>query len=333
MTPSRHAAHAGERTRVGALRGYAAILGVAVVLVIAYGAFTQPPLPADAAEDGGAIREQGAALFLQNCASCHGPAGQGAAAGPPLLTAGAAGADFYLRTGRMPLGAPGQVPQRQDPHFDPEEIEALVAYVASLGVGPADPAGDHGRRRPSRLGAVHGQLRCVPRRERQRQRGGWRVRGGEPPPGRAARHRGGDDRRAGRHAALRVRPARPGRDRRLRPVPAKQSVTGWRPARRVRSGQRRVRRGRHRAEPVRRPGALGRPSTARPRPGRRRGGAANERTRRRALRSRSCSVPRSCPGSGCCSCTSLAARPRSRASCSWSASAGSGPGSWCGRTG
>ena len=139
MTPSRHAAHAGERTRVGALRGYAAILGVAVVLVIAYGAFTQPPLPADAAEDGGAIREQGAALFLQNCASCHGPAGQGAAAGPPLLTAGAAGADFYLRTGRMPLGAPGQVPQRQEPHFGPEEIEALVAYVESLGVGPPIP--------------------------------------------------------------------------------------------------------------------------------------------------------------------------------------------------
>jgi ubiquinol-cytochrome c reductase cytochrome c subunit len=139
MTPSRHAAHAGERTRVGALRGYAAILGVAVLLVIAYGAVTQQPLPADAAEDGGAVRDQGAALYLQNCASCHGPAGQGAEAGPPLLAAGAAGADFYLRTGRMPLGAPGQVPQRQDPHFDPEEIEALVAYVASLGDGPAIP--------------------------------------------------------------------------------------------------------------------------------------------------------------------------------------------------
>jgi ubiquinol-cytochrome c reductase cytochrome c subunit len=139
MTPSRNAAHAGERTRVGVLRGYAAILGVAVVLVIAYGAFTKQPLPADAAEEGGAIREQGAALYLQNCASCHGPAGQGAEAGPPLLTAGAAGADFYLRTGRMPLGAPGQVPQRQEPRLGREEIEALVAYVSSLGVGPPIP--------------------------------------------------------------------------------------------------------------------------------------------------------------------------------------------------
>jgi ubiquinol-cytochrome c reductase cytochrome c subunit len=110
-----------------------------VLLVLAFGAITQAPLPADAAEDGGAIREQGAALFLQNCASCHGPAGLGTEAGPSLLTAGAAGADFYLRTGRMPLGAPGQVPQRQDPHFAPEEIEALVAYVASLGDGPVIP--------------------------------------------------------------------------------------------------------------------------------------------------------------------------------------------------
>jgi ubiquinol-cytochrome c reductase cytochrome c subunit len=139
MTPSRNAPHAAERTRIGVLRGYAAILGVTVVLVIAYGAITQQPLPADAAEDGGAIREQGAALYLQNCASCHGSAGQGAAAGPPLLTAGAASADFYLRTGRMPLGAPGQVPQRQETQFSHEEIEALVAFVASLGDGPAIP--------------------------------------------------------------------------------------------------------------------------------------------------------------------------------------------------
>jgi ubiquinol-cytochrome c reductase cytochrome c subunit len=53
--------------------------------------------------------------------------------------AGAAGADFYLRTGRMPLGAPGQPPQRGEPHFDDAEIAALVEYVASLGTGPDIP--------------------------------------------------------------------------------------------------------------------------------------------------------------------------------------------------
>jgi ubiquinol-cytochrome c reductase cytochrome c subunit len=139
MTPSRHAARAGERSRVGALRGYVALLGVAVAFVVILGAVTSPPLPADAAEAGGAVREQGASLFLQNCASCHGPDGQGGPAGPTLVGSGAAGADFYLRTGRMPLGAPNQRPQRGDPHFSDEQIEALVEYVSSLGPGPAIP--------------------------------------------------------------------------------------------------------------------------------------------------------------------------------------------------
>ena len=126
-------------TRGATLRGYVAILGAAIVSMVVLGAVTSPPLPADAAEAGGAVREQGANLYLQNCASCHGPEGQGSEAGPPLVTAGAAGADFYLRTGRMPLGAPGQPPQRGEPHFDEDEIAALVEYVSGLGTGPAIP--------------------------------------------------------------------------------------------------------------------------------------------------------------------------------------------------
>ena len=139
MTPSTPAPRPGERSRIGTLRGYAVIVGIAAVFMVVLGAVTSPPLPADAAEAGGAVREQGANLYLQNCASCHGPEGQGGEAGPPLVTAGAAGADFYLRTGRMPLGAPGQPPQRGDPQFDDEEIAALVEYVASLGSGPDIP--------------------------------------------------------------------------------------------------------------------------------------------------------------------------------------------------
>jgi len=139
MTQPTPTPRSGERSRVGTLRGYAAILAIAVGFMAVLGAVTSPPLPADAAEAGGAVREQGASLFLQNCASCHGPEGQGGDAGPPLVTAGAAGADFYLRTGRMPLGAPGQAPQRSEPHFDDAEIAALVEYVASLGTGPDIP--------------------------------------------------------------------------------------------------------------------------------------------------------------------------------------------------
>ena len=139
MTSSTPASRHRDRSRVGALRGYAAVLGVAVVFVVVLGAITSPPLPADAAEAGGAVREQGANLYLQNCASCHGPEGQGGEAGPPLITAGAAGADFFLRTGRMPLGAPGQPARRGEPLFDDEETASLVEYVASLGTGPEIP--------------------------------------------------------------------------------------------------------------------------------------------------------------------------------------------------
>jgi ubiquinol-cytochrome c reductase cytochrome c subunit len=85
------------------------------------------------------VRALGASLFQQQCASCHGIQGQGTDIGPSLVGVGAAAADFYLRTGRMPLGAPDQRAVRHDPVFTDEQISALVDYVASLGAGPAIP--------------------------------------------------------------------------------------------------------------------------------------------------------------------------------------------------
>ncbi len=121
------------------LRAYLVVVGVAAAAVLAVGALSAPVTPATAAEEGGAVRELGASLYLQNCASCHGAEGQGAEAGPSLIGVGAASADFYIRTGRMPLGAPGQQAQRADVIFDEEEIQALVAFVAGLGEGPGIP--------------------------------------------------------------------------------------------------------------------------------------------------------------------------------------------------
>jgi ubiquinol-cytochrome c reductase cytochrome c subunit len=139
MQPPRLATPVHDRATLRAIRGYLVVFAAAAVACLAAGAMSAPSMPARAAEEGGAVRENGAALYLRNCASCHGPGGEGTDVGPPLIGVGAASADFYLRTGRMPLGAPGQRPQRQEPAFAEDEIVALVEHVAGLGNGPAIP--------------------------------------------------------------------------------------------------------------------------------------------------------------------------------------------------
>ncbi|HLY35799.1 MAG TPA: c-type cytochrome [Candidatus Limnocylindria bacterium] len=83
----------------------------------------------------------GQQVFAARCASCHGSDGTGTVNGPSLLGVGAAAADFELRTGRMPSsGAPGSQAVRKPPAFNDATIEDLVAYVSSLGPGPAIPS-------------------------------------------------------------------------------------------------------------------------------------------------------------------------------------------------
>jgi ubiquinol-cytochrome c reductase cytochrome c subunit len=85
--------------------------------------------------------DQGRQLFLEGCASCHGQNAEGTDRAPDLHGAGAQSADFYLRTGRMPLAVPGEQPLTNPPEYEEEEIQALVAYVGSLG-GPPIPTVD-----------------------------------------------------------------------------------------------------------------------------------------------------------------------------------------------
>ena len=93
----------------------------------------------EALDDPATIAD-GRELYLTGCVSCHGVEGVGAAGGPAIADAGAASAHFYLTTGRMPhAGGPEAPAVRKDPAYSPEEIEDLVAYVASLGEGPEIP--------------------------------------------------------------------------------------------------------------------------------------------------------------------------------------------------
>jgi ubiquinol-cytochrome c reductase cytochrome c subunit len=133
-------------------------------LAVALGAFAvaawaQPPTraaPADAVSDflapigtknsDTALDGEGRALFEEGCSSCHGFDGRGVPGqGPSLVHAGEAAADFYLRTGRMPLDQVGKQPLRGEPRYSDPEIRALVAYVGSLGDGPPIPVVDPDR--------------------------------------------------------------------------------------------------------------------------------------------------------------------------------------------
>jgi ubiquinol-cytochrome c reductase cytochrome c subunit len=90
----------------------------------------------------GASQEQideGRALFLKNCSSCHGLQSEGTSDGPSLVGVGAAAVDFQVGTGRMPAAEVGAQISAKDVQFTDEEIAALAAYVASLGPGPAVP--------------------------------------------------------------------------------------------------------------------------------------------------------------------------------------------------
>ena len=89
--------------------------------------------------------EAGEALFLANCATCHGrdAAGltdaDGPTLGPSLIGVGAAAVDFQVGTGRMPMQASGAQARQKPQQMNEEQTRQLAAYVASLGPGPSVP--------------------------------------------------------------------------------------------------------------------------------------------------------------------------------------------------
>jgi ubiquinol-cytochrome c reductase cytochrome c subunit len=93
---------------------------------------------------GGQARAQqdeaeAAEVYSANCAFCHGVDGTGTFRGPTLIDVGEASVDYYLRSGRMPVRDTTPAPERRAPLLSEREIELLVAYVGSFGVGPPIP--------------------------------------------------------------------------------------------------------------------------------------------------------------------------------------------------
>jgi ubiquinol-cytochrome c reductase cytochrome c subunit len=100
-----------------------------------------PGPPAQAAAGGStAALDEGRALFLKNCSSCHGLKAEGSSRGPTLVGVGAASVDFQVGTGRMPAANTGPQVPRKRVAFSEDEIAAMAAYIASLAPGPAVPS-------------------------------------------------------------------------------------------------------------------------------------------------------------------------------------------------
>src|SRR5260370_30779329 len=123
------------------------LVGVIAAALIAIGLHTAGATEEQPRAHAAGNAERGQRLFLVGCAYCHGQNGEGTAQGPDLRRAGAAAADFQLSTGRMPNTAPDRQSVAKRSPYTRNEIDDLVAYVASLAPAPPiphlhDPAGD-----------------------------------------------------------------------------------------------------------------------------------------------------------------------------------------------
>ncbi|MCA1726804.1 MAG: c-type cytochrome [Actinobacteria bacterium] len=125
-------------SRLRGLRLYASV-GVSLAVVGSLALLTLPAAgdtalaraPAQASPE-----EEGARVYAERCASCHGESGEGVPrSGPAILGKGAALYDFMMSTGRMPVDRPVVQAGRKRPVLSRDEIDAVTAFLVSLAPG------------------------------------------------------------------------------------------------------------------------------------------------------------------------------------------------------
>jgi len=106
-----------------------------------YAALVSPSASADSSGTSLAAQiQQGKLLYVSSCSSCHGMNVEGTSLGPSLIGTGSASVDFQMSTGRMPAQQFGAQIQAKPNPYTPAQIDAIAAYVQSLGGGPVIPA-------------------------------------------------------------------------------------------------------------------------------------------------------------------------------------------------
>ncbi len=133
--------------------------GILLLAVGRGGAQSQAPTPLPSAS--GTPSDRGRTLYLRDCAWCHGADLAGTDFGPSLMGVGAASVDFMLSTGRMPIDRPSNQPRRGEPVYQPEDLDAIVRFVAEIAGGPAIPAVAPGRGSLPEGEALY-EIHCAP---------------------------------------------------------------------------------------------------------------------------------------------------------------------------
>jgi ubiquinol-cytochrome c reductase cytochrome c subunit len=121
------------------------LFGLALAGVLA-ATLTPKPQVAQADQSQSALLRTGQQLYETACISCHGANLQGVQGrGPSLVGVGEAAVFFQVNTGRMPaMRGEAQAP-RKAPVFDEAQIDAMGAYVQSIGGGPLIPRDANGQ--------------------------------------------------------------------------------------------------------------------------------------------------------------------------------------------
>ena len=121
------------------------LFGLALAGVLA-ATLTPKPQVAQADQSQSALLRTGQQLYETACITCHGANLQGVdGRGPSLVGVGEAAVFFQVNTGRMPAVRGEAQAQRKAPSFDEAQIDAMGAYVQSIGGGPLIPRDANGQ--------------------------------------------------------------------------------------------------------------------------------------------------------------------------------------------
>jgi ubiquinol-cytochrome c reductase cytochrome c subunit len=141
--------------------GLALLFGLTAMGVV-FAAMVPAPQTAVAANIDAAQIAEGQQIYQTSCITCHGANLQGVTdRGPSLVGVGQAATYFQVSSGRMPAAENGAQIPRKEVFLNPEQTDALAAFIQANGGGPEIPEGDLRNDAAISLGGELFRLNCA----------------------------------------------------------------------------------------------------------------------------------------------------------------------------